>query len=180
EEEEELAELVEAHGKKGEVDFTNFVKMVDFTNFVKMVLGTQSKLQLGQKGQAIKLLSKQKLQKLQSKLELGKKGQAIKLLSKQKLQKMQKMQDAFREFDLDGSGAIDAEELLEDAFREFDLDGSGAIDAEEHLEARSMQRNYWKLVNARVTGHADAEANCPRLVNARVTGHADAEANCPR
>lgn len=76
-EDEELAELVEAHGKKGEVDFTNFVKMV---------LGTQSKLQLGQKGQAIKLLSKQKLQKLQ---------------------------EAFREFDLDGSGAIDAEELLE-------------------------------------------------------------------
>ncbi|KAJ1481275.1 hypothetical protein T484DRAFT_1899711 [Baffinella frigidus] len=35
------------------------------------------------------------------------------------------------------------------------------------------------LVNARVTGHADAEANCPRLVNARVTVHADAEANCP-
>ncbi|KAJ1495085.1 hypothetical protein T484DRAFT_1763895, partial [Baffinella frigidus] len=37
-----------------------------------------------------------------------------------------------------------------------------------------------RLVNARVTGHADAEANCPRLVSARVTGHADAEANCPR
>ncbi|KAJ1493371.1 hypothetical protein T484DRAFT_1768898, partial [Baffinella frigidus] len=34
------------------------------------------------------------------------------------------------------------------------------------------------LVNARVTGHADAEAR--RLVNARVTGHADAEANCLR
>ncbi|KAJ1486003.1 hypothetical protein T484DRAFT_1791476 [Baffinella frigidus] len=36
------------------------------------------------------------------------------------------------------------------------------------------------LVSARVTGHADAEANCPRLVSARVTVHADAEANCPR
>ncbi|KAJ1485960.1 hypothetical protein T484DRAFT_1791613 [Baffinella frigidus] len=40
-----------------------------------------------------------------------------------------------------------------------------------------------RLVSARVTGHADAEANCPspagRLVSARVTGHADAEANCP-
>ena len=44
---------------------------VDFTNFVKMALGKQNKLQLGGKGNALKLLSKQKLQKFQVGLSSG-------------------------------------------------------------------------------------------------------------